>query len=171
MSALLVCLPSPYAFLIGFTKMFWHGQELTDQAIIVFWGVGFSSKGNCLKVHSHYAVQHTAAQRGKATQQKLHHAASVCGHCIDSAASCHLILRGLKIRSVNCRFHQRKPRDVDAATLFSVVLKTADRVALMLALANDIPTKGKRVAYMIRHKYGLMRAAAAGNNFISTSVL
>ncbi len=62
------------------------------------------------------------------------------------------MLRSLKIRS-NCQFRQRKPRDIDAATLFSVVLKTADRMALMPATANSVPREGKRVAYMICYKY------------------
>ncbi len=67
--------------------------------------------------------------------------------------------------------HKRKPRSIDATSLFSVVLKTADRVAPMPEPANGIPSKGELVAYMIRHKYGSTRAVAAGNNFTSTSVL
>ncbi len=67
-----------------------------------------------LKIHPHYAVWHTATQCSKAAQQKLHHAASICGHCIGSAAACHLMLHGLKILSANRWSHQRKPRDIDA---------------------------------------------------------
>ncbi len=65
----------------------------------------------------------------------------------------------------------RKQCDIDAATLFSVVLKTADGVGLTMAPANGLPTKGECVAYMIRHKYRLMRALVAENNFTSTFVL
>ncbi len=45
------------------------------------------------KVHPHYAVWHTVAQRSKAAQQKSHHAASIYGHCVGSAAACHSMLR------------------------------------------------------------------------------
>ncbi len=117
--------------------------------------------GRTFKMLPHYAMWHTARQGHAA---KSSHAASVCGCCVVSAVACHLMLRGLKIRSANCWSH-------DATTLFSVVLKTADRVGLTPAPANSVPTKGERVPYMIRRKYGSMRAAAAGNNFTSTSVL
>ncbi len=53
---------------------------------------------------------------------------------------------------------QRKPHEIDATTLFSVVLKTADRVVLMPTPANGVPTKGECVAYMIHHKYKSMHA-------------
>ncbi len=59
----------------------------------------------------------------------------------------------------------------ETATLYSVVQKTADRVAPTPAPANGVPTKGERVAYIFRHKYGLTWAAAAGNNFTFTSIL
>ncbi len=123
-------------------------------------------------VRPHYATRHTVAKCGKATLQKSCHAASICGRCIGSAVASCSMLHVLKIWSANCcRSHQRKPRDIDAAILFSVVLKTADRVALTPTPANRVPTKTEHVAYMIRHKYWSTRAVVAGNNFISTSVL
>ncbi len=65
-----------------------------------------------LKVCPHYAVRHTVTQRGKAVQQKFHHAASIYGHCVGSAAACCLMLCDLKIWSANCRFHQTKLRSI-----------------------------------------------------------
>ncbi len=56
-----------------------------------------------IKVRPHHVAQHTATQRGKATQQKSHHVANICGCCVGSAAACRSMLRGLKIRSANCR--------------------------------------------------------------------
>ncbi len=71
---------------------------------------------NFLRVHIHYAARHTAAQHGKATQQKSCHATSICERRISSAAACHSMLLGLKIWSTNCQSHQRKLRDIDATT-------------------------------------------------------
>ncbi len=42
-----------------------------------------------LKVRPHYAARHTAAKCGKAAQQKLRHATSICGRCVGLAAACH----------------------------------------------------------------------------------
>ncbi len=44
--------------------------------------------------------------------QKSRHAASICGHCLSSAAACCSMLHSLKIWSANCRSHQRKPRGI-----------------------------------------------------------
>ncbi len=95
----------------------------------------------------------------------------ICGHCVRLAAACRSMLHSLKIWLANCLSHQRKSCDIEAVTLFSVVLKTTDRMALTPVPANGVPTKGKHVAYMICHKYESTRAAAAGNNFTFTSVL
>ncbi len=65
-----------------------------------------------LKVCPHYAARHTAAKCGKDARQKLCHATSICGRCVDLAAVCRLMLRGLRIRSANCRSHQKKPRGI-----------------------------------------------------------
>ncbi len=65
-----------------------------------------------LQVRPHYATRHTAAKCGKATRQKLRHATSIGGRCVGLAAACHSTLRSLKIRSVNCRSHQKKPRGI-----------------------------------------------------------
>ncbi len=65
-----------------------------------------------LKVHPYYAARHTAAKCDKAAWQKLRHATNICGRCVGLAATCRLMLRGLKIRSANCRFHQKKPRGI-----------------------------------------------------------
>ncbi len=59
-------------------------------------------------------------------------------------------------------------RDIDAATLFSVALKTADRVALTPAPANGVPTKDKHIASMIPMNTGRRRPRRQGNNFTST---
>ncbi len=65
-----------------------------------------------VKVRPHYAARHTAAKCSKAAWQKLRHATSIYGLCVGLAAACRSMLRGLKIRSANCRFHQKKPRSI-----------------------------------------------------------
>ncbi len=67
-----------------------------------------------------YRYAHTMP-RGKATQQKLSHAISICGCYIGSAVACHLMLCGLKIRSANCWSHQRKPRGIWWVSGFKMV--------------------------------------------------
>ncbi len=70
---------------------------------------------NCcanVKVRLHYAVRHKAAKCGKTAWQKLRHDTSICGRCVGLAAACRSMLRGLKIRSANCRSHQKKPRGI-----------------------------------------------------------
>ncbi len=79
------------------------------------------SKKISLKVHPHYAAWHTAAHRGKVAQPKSLHAASICGRCIDSAATYCSMLRTLKIWSANCRSHQRKPRGIWWVRSFKMV--------------------------------------------------
>ncbi len=59
--------------------------------------------------------------RGKGAQQKLRHAASICGRCVDSAAVCRSMLRGLKICLANCWSHQRKSRGIWRVRSFKMV--------------------------------------------------
>ncbi len=69
-------------------------------------------KYGSLKVCPHYATQHTAAKCGKAAWQKLRYATGICGHCVGLAAAYRSMLCSLKIRSANCRSHQKKPRGI-----------------------------------------------------------
>ncbi len=49
--------------------------------------------------------QSAARPRGKSCTTT-----SICGRCVGLSAECRSMLRGLKIRSANCRSHQSKPR-------------------------------------------------------------
>ncbi len=58
------------------------------------------------------ASMETVAKCFKAARQKLRHATSICGRCVGLAVACRLMLCRLKIRSANCRSHQKKPRGI-----------------------------------------------------------
>ncbi len=76
----------------------------------------------CVKVRAHCAARHTAAKCGKAARQKLCHATNIDRHCVGLAAACRSMLRGLKIRSANCRSHQKKPCGIWGVRGFKMVL-------------------------------------------------
>ncbi len=94
------------------TCLYFLSKSITASQPLFPWLPHLTKIPVSLKVRPHYAARHTAAKCGKATWQKLRHAASICGRCIGLAAACRSMLRGLKIRSANCRSHQKKPRGI-----------------------------------------------------------
>ncbi len=57
-----------------------------------------------VKVRPHYAARHTAAKCGKSCAMPQVY--------VDVASACRSMLHDLKIRSANCRSHQKKPRGI-----------------------------------------------------------